>query len=232
VMLPLMRYTLLKRRGVTLTRTMMAIYLELALMTGAAVLVALLSSIGFPASVWDMLADKIHWFGDGRSLRWVVLALVPATFVGMHPRLLQWVVNRGLRMVKREPVHFEITYGRMLLLGMGYVVGWGLYALSAWLLMVSLGIDDNALAFKIVAAFTVSWAVGFLSFITPGGIGIREGVLTALLTLWGVPLAVAGAAAVLGRLQWTGNELVGAMLTVRHRPPVPPDDDTGEGSGT
>ena len=224
VMLPLMRYTLLKRRGVALTGTMVSIYLELTLMTGSAVLVALLSSIGFPLDIWDMLAVKIHWFGDGRTLRLAVLALTPATFVAMHPRLLQWVVNRGLRTIKKDPVQFDITYGRMLALGAAYTVGWCLYGLSAWLLMVSLGIDDVSLAYKIVATFTMSWVIAFLSFITPGGIGIREGVMTALLSLWGVPLAIAGVAAVLCRLQWTGNEMVGALLTVRHRPQVPKEE--------
>jgi glycosyltransferase 2 family protein len=224
VMLPLMRYTLLRRRGVALGRTMVSIYLELALMTGAAILLALLSSIGFPLAVWDMLAAHIHWFGDGASLRWTVLALVPLTLVGIHPRLLQWVVNLGLRLVKKDPVTFTITYPRMLALGAAYVVGWALYGASAWLLMVSLGIDDPALAYKIVAAFVVAWVIGFLSFITPGGIGIREGVLAALLTLWGVPLPIAGVAAVLGRLQWTGNEFIGALATVRYRPRPPEEN--------
>lgn len=220
VMLALMRYTLLKRRGIPLGRTMMSIYLELTLMTGAAVLVALLASVGFSPAVWDMLAAKIHWFGDGQTLRWAVLALVPLTLVGIHPRLLQWIINLGLRLIKKGPVEFSITYRRMLLLGSLYVAGWTIYGLASWLLLVSLGVDDPALAFKIATAFLLAWVIAFLSFVTPGGLGIREGVLVALLTLWGVPLATAGVAAILCRLQWTGNELVGALLTMRFRPRV------------
>jgi len=218
VMLPLVRFGYCKRRGIDVGRVTLAIYLELSLMTGSVIAVALLTAIGWGGEIWNSLAAKISWPGGGDSLRWVTLALVPATLIGVHPRLLQWVINIGLRAMKKAPVLIDITYLKMLLLGLWCIMGWIVYAYACWLLAVAVGFDDPSQMLRIAGAFLLSWVIGFLSFVTPGGIGVREAVLVALLALSGMEFGAAAAAAVLCRLQWTGVELIGAALTLRYRP--------------
>jgi glycosyltransferase 2 family protein len=53
--------------------------------------------------------------------------------------------------------------------------------------------------------------VGYLSFITPSGLGVREGVLTALLALV-YPLPVAIVASLLFRLMCTLGEFAAILL--------------------
>jgi uncharacterized membrane protein YbhN (UPF0104 family) len=222
VMLPLMRFGLCKRRGIDIGRVTLAIYLELSLMTGSIILVSLLTAIGWSGAIWDSLAESMHWPGAGSSLRWVTLLLVPATLVAVHPRLLQWVINLGLRLIKKEPVKVDVTYLKMLTLGVFCIAGWIVYAYACWLIAVSLGFGDADAMLRVAGAFLLSWVIGFLSFVTPGGVGVREVVLIALLKTAGMTLGAAAAASVLCRLQWTGVELIGAALTVRHTPKEAP----------
>jgi hypothetical protein len=72
---------------------------------------------------------------------------------------------------------------------------------------------------KIVIAFVASWLIGFLSMLTPGGLGVREVVLMLLLTPQLTP-AQASTVALISRLTWTvvemGGVLIGMAIGKRH----------------
>ncbi|HPM76276.1 MAG TPA: lysylphosphatidylglycerol synthase transmembrane domain-containing protein [bacterium] len=219
MMLPLVRFSLCKRVGVDIGRTTMSIYLELTMMTSSAILVFILSSIGWADEhTWQFLAAKMGGALAPEQVKYAPLLLVALSLIGIHPRLLQWAINLGLRLLKKGPLTIGLSYARVLLLFGWYTLAWLIYALSCVLLIKALGDIGAAQVLPIVGAFMLSWVIGFLSFITPGGIGIREAVLTGLLTMWQFPLGIAMVAAVLCRLQWTGMELMGAALTIRYRP--------------
>jgi uncharacterized membrane protein YbhN (UPF0104 family) len=68
-------------------------------------------------------------------------------------------------------------------------------------------------------AFAMAWVVGFLAFLTPGGLGVREAVLVWLLTP-SLPRQAAVFAALLARLWWLVAEVVAisASAFVGRRP--------------
>ncbi|TVR63880.1 MAG: UPF0104 family protein [Gemmatimonadales bacterium] len=83
---------------------------------------------------------------------------------------------------------------------------WCLYGLSFWLFVVGLGLDlDPRVA---VPVFSAAYLLGYLALFAPAGIGIREGVLIALLRP-SLGVAAVGVA-VLARLWMTIVELVPA----------------------
>jgi hypothetical protein len=95
-------------------------------------------------------------------------------------------------------------------LGVGYAVYWVLTGLAFAALvraMFPLPASDLPLA---IAGYSASYAVGFLSLLTPGGIGVREGVLVLALA----PVMPAGPAlvvALVSRLWMMLFELLGAV---------------------
>jgi len=219
VMLPLVRFGLCQRRGIDVGRTTLSIYVELSLSMGAAITVVLLSSLGWTdAATWTFLAEKLNWTGDPAQLRWVLLVFFPLCLAAVHPRLMQWGINLGLRVLKKEPVRIELSYARIARLFGWYVLNWLIYGISCWLLMRSLGPVEPARGPIILGAFLASYLIGFFSFVTPGGVGVREAVLTGMLTLWGFSIGMAIVAAAVARLQWTGSELLVSSLTLRYRP--------------
>jgi hypothetical protein len=75
------------------------------------------------------------------------------------------------------------------------------------LLLLALGKGSVPSWFSAVQIYAGAWAVGFLIFIAPAGLGAREATLTVLLTpLWDAPTAFA--VAVLARIWWTVAESV------------------------
>ncbi len=226
VMLPLVRFGLCGRRGIDVGRTTLSIYVELAL-TMSAAFAMVLACLGWadPAT-WSVLAHTLRWTGDPAALRWILLPIVPTLLAGVHPRLLQWGINLGLRALKKEPVRIELSYARILVLFLLFAAGWAVYGLSSWLLIRSLGPADPALGPIIAGAFLASYLIGFFSFVTPGGVGVREAVLTGILMLWQFPFELAAVAAAVARLQWTGSELVLSALTLRFRPKPPAEPTT------
>jgi glycosyltransferase 2 family protein len=64
----------------------------------------------------------------------------------------------------------------------GYIVTWGLYGTAFWLTANSLfGVPASDLL-HYVGVFAVAWVAGYVVVFSPGGIGVREAVLVALLS--------------------------------------------------
>jgi len=62
--------------------------------------------------------------------------------------------------------------------------------------------------FSFIGLFSFALLTGYLSFITPTGLGVREAIITGGLATAGIPISVAGVAAVFGRIILIISELV------------------------
>jgi uncharacterized membrane protein YbhN (UPF0104 family) len=108
--------------------------------------------------------------------------------------------------------------------------GWGLMGLSVWTLLQGVLPAPPALTFETWAYYCgsigLAYVAGFLAFMIPSGVGVREYFLRQLLGLTGPANFIAAAVIVL-RLVWTTSELVlaGVVLFVRKpRASVEPPD--------
>ncbi|MCY3720949.1 MAG: hypothetical protein OXG97_01860 [Candidatus Poribacteria bacterium] len=76
----------------------------------------------------------------------------------------------------------------------------------------------------IITIYPLAWSLGVLSLVTPGGLGIREGILSVLLTLC-LPPATATLAALLSRVWVMSAEILLASIAwgfySKHKTPVP-----------
>ncbi len=94
-----------RRAGVPRSRAFLASVVTLGLSTTAALA---LGVFGLPAL---RQVDPVT--------RVLVLCLVPAAFACAHPRVLTWLVQRFLKVVRRPPLDAPITWR-----GVGTVIGW------------------------------------------------------------------------------------------------------------
>lgn len=150
-------------------------------------------------------------FGAGAEL-WL-LGLLPLGLIALHPRifgaLLAWAAQR----LKRPDLVWPYRYRTMLGLLAAFTLvnlaaGLALYVLIAAL--VPVGIEQ--LPF-LVGAAALAWALGYLSLLTPSGLGVREAILTTLLAQV-VPLPVAIVGSLLHRLALTLGEVVAVGLVM------------------
>ena len=138
-----------------------------------------------------------------------------ALLIGLHPRILGGLLNGGLRLLKRQPVILTLRYSDILLITLAWCLSWLVAGFAFFLLVLSLwpALPWSALPICIGIS-ALAWDIGFVSFITPGGLGFREGAVVGLFAL-ALPAAPAGLAiiiALLWRLVSTLAELLCVSL--------------------
>jgi glycosyltransferase 2 family protein len=168
-----------------------AVLEQILMLIGAfAVAVALLplSSIGGQAVGWS----------------WLFLA---AGIAFLHPRMFGVVLTWLFQKLQQPGLDWKYTYTSMLLMAAAYCLPPVFAGMSLLVILsgfVSIGVMDMVL---VIGASAFAWVVGYLSFATPSGLGVREAVLVGLLAQV-YPLPVAILVSLLGRLTLTLGEIV------------------------
>ncbi len=177
-----------------------------------------LVSMGFGLTGSLLVAGAaLPWVAEegARGYLWA-LAVLPVAAVVLHPPYLTVIVNRGLRLLRKEPLEHALS-ARGVLTGVGWATAcWLLHGVQVWLLARDLAPDSGRLFLLSQGGFALAWAVGFLVVIVPGGLGVREGALVVILrdTL-GTPAATL--LAVVSRLVVTVADLTWAAVAVLGR---------------
>ncbi len=146
-------------------------------------------------------------YGIGVLTLFVLLSLV--IFTPLFHRLAEWFLSKIFRKpvtVPRLPVH------KVIRTMCWYLLNWSTWSLAFWFLAASLAADP--LPFSIAPAFALGGSLGILSIFAPGGLGVREGVLTAYLSLAGVALQEATTIAVASRLWFLAGEVFIFLVAV------------------
>lgn len=166
---PMLVQAELARRHVA-RRATAAASLVLILLSGASALVVVLVSLPFAPQ------------GGGSGVAWAALLVLPAVVL-MHPAVLGRLLDRGLRLLGREPLPQRTTLGGTVLATLWAVLAWLAAGVQVWLLAVPLGAPATwrtlALA---VGGYALAWAVGLVVVVAPAGAGAREVALAALLS--------------------------------------------------
>lgn len=124
--------------------------------------------------------------------RWAFLA-VPVLVACLHPKVLNPLLTRLLRLVRRPPLEQPLTSAAVARALGWAVVSWALFGLHVWLLAVRLGAPEGRTLVLALGGFAFAWCVGFLVVLAPAGAGVRDVLVIAVLA--GV-LGTGGATAV------------------------------------
>ncbi len=165
---------------------------------------------------------------------------IPLLLLGLHPRLLEAALNTGLRLLKREPTRLTLGYLDLLVITLFWSLSWVVAGIGFYLLTRSIVTTPlpSALLPLCTGIYALGWDIGFLSFITPSGIGFRELAIVALMVAAGVTVgpggfAIAFVVAMVSRLLSTGAELASialAYLVSGGDMPAPPTTDVSPNS--
>lgn len=152
----------------------------------------------------------------------LLVAVAAAIALLLHPRIFHPLSAWGLRLTGTAPDGAARPRpGALLAVAALLLAGWLVYGIGGYFLVRSLTALEAVHLPTVTLAFLGAWAAGFLAFLVPAGLGVREATLALLLSpLLRGPADVA--VAVLARLTWVGVELAGAglaSLAVRGRSP-------------
>lgn len=122
-------------------------------------------------------------------------------------------ISRAAERVLRRPVPLTMPLAVIWLSIGGCAVAWLVYGIAFELFSISLLGPPRAPWLSYVAAYTVSYLVGYLVLVAPGGIGPREAVLAAVLIALSMATpAEATVVTVASRLWLTVLEIVPGLL--------------------
>jgi hypothetical protein len=114
----------------------------------------------------------------------VALCLVAAHAVALvgAPRVVAASIGLLRRLTGRDLTAFSARPALMVELGMLYVASWAIMGVATYESGVGLGLSLTPREMgAITSTASLSWVVGYASALTPGGIGVREGVMALML---------------------------------------------------
>ena len=138
------------------------------------------------------------------------VASIFALLIGLHPRVLHGVLNWLLRTLKRDPVQLTLRYSDILLITLAWCSSWFVAGCAFYVLLLALWPDAPLVALPIcIGMYAFAWDIGFVSFITPSGLGVREAAIVGLFALaLPLPAGLATVLALLSRFVTTIAEVV------------------------
>lgn len=151
----------------------------------------------------------LFWEDTGAIMRLLpAFIILPLFIIFLHPRSFLWVVNPVLSRLGRGPISISLGWNSMLMLTGYYLLCWIISGISFYFFICSFYQLELYYIPILSGIYAISFVAGYITFITPAGLGVREGSLTILLSLF-MPMPIAIGIALLSRL-W----LIGVELTV------------------
>jgi len=170
---------------------------------------------GLFISVIFLGADLYHrFFSKKPGLMVALLVLSLGVLVLLcYPKVLEKIINLGLRIAKKEKITLDISGKDVIIYLLSYSVSWLLFGLAFLTFVKSMTQAHLYMYPFLTGAYAFSLNIGFLAIFTPGGIGVREGVLVFLLSSL-FPLPVSTLISLLSRLWMTVGELLCFLIAI------------------
>ena len=144
----------------------------------------------------------------------IVFALGVGTILALcvilYPPVLNALLNSGLRLLKRDPIKLTLRYRDIMFVTLAWCASWFVAGSAFFVLLLALWSNTPLIAWPIcIGIYALAWDIGFVSFITPSGLGFREGAIVGLFALaFPLPGALAAIMALLSRFVSTIAELL------------------------
>lgn len=129
----------------------------------------------------------------------------------LHPKVFSKIVNLISFKLKGERINITYTYSDFIYLTVLCVVDWSIFGVGLYFLTNSFYSVSTNLIPVFAGTFAISWILGLCVFITPDGLGIREGVQSYLLSFF-LPLPIAIIFSLMTRLWFTIGDLISSSL--------------------
>ena len=164
-------------------------------------------------SVFLLLALALGQDLDSQRYLWMGAFVAVATLIVLSPPIFTFLVNGGLKLLRKPPLTMRLTYHSLVLLFLARLLSHAMVGLGFYLFTMGLTLTPLSHAPILISSYVGSWLVGYLAVLAPMGIGVREGALVLLLG-GKLPFAVITASAVGYRVLIAIRDLLAAALGV------------------
>ncbi|GAA3717529.1 lysylphosphatidylglycerol synthase transmembrane domain-containing protein [Terrabacter ginsenosidimutans] len=149
---------------------------------------------------------------DSSGFDWWLLLGIPILVVLCVPRLLNAIIDRMLRTLKREPLEHGLSAPAVLRAVATFVLVWLSFGVHTLLLARAVAGDapHPDLTTAAMTGYALSVSLGMLTVVLPAGLGAREGLLTIILST-AMPTPAAAAVAIMSRFIVTIVDVLAAL---------------------
>ncbi len=176
-----------KKEGIRRSVVLLSTFLELSILSVTSIIVFLIGVT---------FVTQLDFTIIGLSILAILILLI-----AIHPKIFNYFFNLALKLLKRKQHRVSIPYNKMLKIIVVVVLMWIVHGSAFYLTSKAIyPLELSLAAFALfVGVFAISWFIGFASFLTPGGIGVREAIMTYFLSFY-IPSSFAVIMAVAFRL--------------------------------
>ncbi|HYH80993.1 MAG TPA: lysylphosphatidylglycerol synthase domain-containing protein [Longimicrobium sp.] len=143
---------------------------------------------------------------------WIGVAATVTAVLMVHPNLLNGILSLIPRLLKKQVIRWNGSWGYGIALLAAALLSWAMYGAAYALFVRALTPIGTDAVPVLTGVNALSFVAGFLTPL-PGGIGVRETAMTALLHPV-LPAGVAGVVSVAARLWNVAGELIGGVLAM------------------
>ena len=192
------RVYLLSQKGVSKTFTTTALVLEAFFNIGGASVIVLLALKLFPLNI-PIYIQK------GLFPLVIFLCIVLILLTGSRVKFIEKTIRE---LLKNDSLKINKIQKRWLpLIAISVFTQFLLTGLSLYFISLGLGVNSSAGVIPYIGIYAASWLVGYLTFLAPSGLGLREASIAGLMSLY-APLALGSLIAILFRLATLVSEAI------------------------
>lgn len=195
VMLFVRRTMLCTKNGISTRSASLSIILELTALFISAVATSMFTSV-----LWPNISQL-------RKIIFATLSIVIILAVICIPKFSKLITLLIQKFMKLKNKSIKIHYENLPWILFAYILTWILQGVGLYLIVASVFDAPSALLPLCICIFAISWIVGFMGILTPGGVGIREAVLILLAAPF-MPANIIIIAAVISRIHITFSEII------------------------
>jgi uncharacterized membrane protein YbhN (UPF0104 family) len=110
------------------------------------------------------------------------LILVNIAYITWNSSLVNKLIALAGRLLKKEIQPLSDSKSLIAFIQLIYMVSWSLMGFGGYFLAKGIGLSILYTGmFALLASMSLSWFVGYFAFISPGGLGVREGMMLLML---------------------------------------------------
>lgn len=198
------RVHLSKEHGIAPAVTLASMLIEIIFLVGTALVFLTIFVMLWPYSY-------------ASSFRWLFIFAVPLIVILLSPNLVTKTINWVLIKMKKTIISFQFNRLQLFIVFITFATSWAAYGVASLVVMNSITPVGSISIFWLISSFVVAWLVGYLSFITPMGLGVRESVIIAILAPF-INIGLASLVAIFTRVWLIVSELSLLCAVTMFRP--------------
>jgi uncharacterized membrane protein YbhN (UPF0104 family) len=124
--------------------------------------------------------ESLKFLGD---IFYIFAAILAVIFLAIFliPRGIGRLLNFALRLLKKEEVSYNPSFVNRLAIFAIYLISWILMGISFKLFIIAVSPETEITYTFAAGTYIASYVIGYLSIIAPGGLGVREAIMAAIM---------------------------------------------------